>query len=61
MANPEGNLDLFKQTLLIKPVKCGKYIKKTCFSPQSELHTAELCFSVVLTHFFGKFTENFSY
>ena len=26
-------------------------LTKTCFSPQSEPHTAELCFSVVLKHF----------
>ena len=34
-------------------------INKNFFSPQSEPHTAKLCFSVVLTHFWGKFTENF--
>ena len=26
-------------------------IKKNCFSPQNEPHTAKLCFSVVLKHF----------
>ena len=26
---------------------------KPCFSPQSEPHTAKLCFSVVLRHFCG--------
>ena len=43
-------MDLFKQLFLIKQVKCGKYQTKTCFSPQSEPHTAKLCFSVVLEH-----------
>ena len=31
-ANPEENLDLFKQLYLIKPVKWDKYIKKKFFS-----------------------------
>ena len=50
--NPEENLDLFKQLLLIKPVK-GDNIKKNYFSPQSEPPRAKLCFSVVLKHFGG--------
>ncbi len=39
--NPEENLDLFKQLLLTK----------TCISPQIEPHTAKLCVSVSLKHF----------
>ncbi len=31
----------------------GEILTKTCFSPQSEPHTAKLCFSVVLKHFQG--------
>ena len=50
--NPEENLDLFKQIFLIKPVK-GDNINKNCFSPQSEPHSAKLCLSVVLKHFWG--------
>ena len=50
--NPEENLDLFKQFFLIKPVK-GDNINKNCFSPQSEPHSAKLCLSVVLKHFWG--------
>ena len=40
-ANPEENLDLFKELLLIKPVKWDKYEQKL-FSPQNEPYTAEL-------------------
>ncbi len=29
----------------------GEILTKTCFSPQSEPHTAKLCFSVVLKNF----------
>ncbi len=29
----------------------GEILTKTCFSTQSEPHTAKLCFSVVLKHF----------
>ena len=47
---PEENMGLFKELLLIKPVK-GDNMKKNCFSPQSEPHTAKLCLSVVLKHF----------
>ena len=36
---------------LIKPIK-GDNINKKSFSPQSEPHTAILCISVVLKHFF---------
>ena len=28
-------------------------LTKTCFSPQSEPHTAKVCFSVDLKHFWG--------
>ena len=31
----------------------GTNINKNCFSPQSEPHSAKLCFSVVLKHFRG--------
>ncbi len=31
--------------------KIWKILTKTCFSPQSEPHTAKLCLSVVLKHF----------
>ena len=31
----------------------GEIITKSCFSSQSEPHTAKLCFSVVLKHFCG--------
>ena len=31
----------------------GEILIKTCFSPQSEPHTAKLCFSVVLKDFWG--------
>ena len=51
-----GNLDLFKQLFLIKPVK-GDNINKNCFSPKSEPHTTKLCFSVVLNHFGGSHRE----
>ncbi len=44
------NLDLFKQLFLIKPVKGDKYLKKK-FSPQTEQHTAKVCFSFLLKHF----------
>ena len=50
VANPEENLDLFKQLFLIKPVK-GDNINKNCFSHQSEPHTAKLCLPVVLKDF----------
>ena len=33
--------------------KMREILTKTCFSPQSEPHTAKLCFSVVLKHFRG--------
>ena len=44
------NMDFFKQLFLIKPVKGGKF-NKICFSSQCEPHTAKLCFSVLLNHF----------
>ena len=47
-ANFGGKLYMF----LIKPVK-GININKNIFSPQSEPHTAKLCLSVVLKHFWG--------
>ena len=50
--NIEENFDLFKQLFLIKSLK-GDNINQNCFSPQSEPHTAKLCFSVVLKHFWG--------
>ena len=31
----------------------GEILKKNCFSPHSEPHTANLCFLVVLKLFFG--------
>ena len=31
----------------------GEKLTKACFSPQSELHTAKLYFSVVLMNFWG--------
>ena len=43
MANPEENLDLFKQTFMIKPVKWEKLKKKLFFNPKWQ-HTAKLCF-----------------
>ena len=46
-------MDLFKQLFLIKPGKLGKSLKKNCLCPQSGPHTAKLCFSVVLKHFWG--------
>ena len=49
-ANPEENLDLFKQLFLIKTVK-GINFNKNCFSPQSEPNTTKLGPSVVLKHF----------
>ena len=51
-----GNLDLFKQLFLIKPVK-GDNINKKLFSPKSEPPTTKLCFSVVLNHFWGSHRE----
>ncbi len=33
--------------------KMGEILTKTKFSPQSEPHTAKLCFSVILKHFQG--------
>ena len=50
VANPEENLDLFKQLFWIKPVKGDKYLKK-CFSPQCVPQTVKLCLSVVLKNF----------
>ena len=49
-ANPEANLDLFKQLFLIKPVK-GTNINKYCFSQRIKSHTAKLYLSVVLQYF----------
>ena len=46
-------MNIFEQLFLIQPVKWGKILTKTCFSPQSEPHTAKLCFYVVLKHFWG--------
>ena len=43
-------MDLFKQLFLIKQVK-GYNMNKNCFSPQSEPHSAKLCFSVDLSIF----------
>ena len=48
----EENLDLFKQLILIKPVKEDN-INKICFFPQNEPHTVKLCFPVVLKYFLG--------
>ena len=31
----------------------GEILTKTCFYPQIEPHTAKVCFSVVLQHFWG--------
>ena len=42
-ANPDENLDMFKQLLLFLRVK-GLNINKNSFTPQSELHTTNLCF-----------------
>ena len=42
----------------IKPIKWWKY-KQNCFPPQSEPHTAKLCFSVVLKHFRGNSQRNY--
>ena len=39
----------------------GTNINKNCFSHQNEPHTAKLYFPVVLKHFSGNFTENFSF
>ena len=50
-ANPEENLDLFKQFFLKKTLKWIN-INENWFSPQSEPHTAKLYLSVVLKHFF---------
>ena len=33
-ANPEENLDLFKQLFLVKPLKWGKYLQKLDFLPK---------------------------
>ena len=57
-ANLEENLDLFNRLFFIKPVKWGKSLKKTWFSPQSEPHTILFC---CYEAFWGKFTENFSF
>ena len=38
----------------------GEILTKTCFSPQSEPHTAKLCFCC-FEAFWGKFTEKFSF
>ncbi len=51
------NLDLFKKLFLIKPIKGDKCLKKF-FSPESEPHTAKLCFSVVLKHFRANSLKN---
>ena len=58
MANPEENLDLFKQLLLIKSVKTIN-IDKKCFSPQSKPLTAKLSLSVVLKYFAGNSYRTF--
>ena len=50
LANPEVNLDLFKQLFLIKPVRKDKYYKEMFFSKR-EPHSAKLCLSVVLKLF----------
>ena len=42
----------FKQPFLFKEVKLDKYNQKLFF-PQTEIHTAIECFSVVLKHFWG--------
>ena len=45
----------------------GEILIKTCFSPQSEIYTAKLCFTVVLKHFRGNsqrtslFSPNYDY
>ena len=52
MANPEENLDLFKQLFLNKPA-IEDNINKNYFFPQSEPHTTKLCLSVVFKHFGG--------
>ncbi len=41
---------------LIKPVK-GTNVNKKKISPQNEPHTAKLCFSVVLKHFWENSQE----
>ena len=51
-ANLEKNLDLFKQLLVIKPV-IEANINKNFFSPKNEPHSAKLCLSAVLKHFWG--------
>ena len=56
--NPEEKLDLFKQFFWIKPVKMGEILIKMCFSPQSEPHTAKLCFSIVLKYILGNSQRN---
>ena len=38
-------------TVFNQTCKMGEILTKTCFSPQSEPHTAKPCFSVVLKHF----------
>ena len=58
MANPEENLDLFKQLFLIQQVNGDNY-NKNCFSPINEPHTAKLCLSVVLKHFWEIHRELF--
>ena len=57
-ANPEENLDLFKQLFFWNHLN-GININKNCFSPQSEPHTAKLCLSVVLKNFWGNSWRNF--
>ena len=51
--NPEENLDLFKQIFFDQISKMREILTKNCFSLQIQLHTAKLCFSVVLKHFRG--------
>ncbi len=45
------NLNLFKQPFFDQTSKREQIYKKNCLSPQSEPHTAKLCFSVVLKSF----------
>ena len=46
-----------KQCILYKAVKRDNS-NKNCFSPQSKLNTAKLCFPVVLKHFWGNSLKN---
>ena len=45
----------------IQTSKIGQIFKKNGFSTQNERYTAKLCFSVVLNHIWGKFTEILSF